>query len=692
MGSQIRSHSRMKSSSPRARLPKRVLDVPPRLLLLVFCALLCTLLSLWMGAQPWSWVRTVDGVALDNYFKARGAVDNKSVAQMPHTRDIVLIETKHALPRQLYARLLDQLHLARVVAFDTMFLDNEAQLHADELTPEEKQNWYGKAIEDWRRDNAILATAIRKNGRVVLGTWPEESLDRDVADATTATSSTRSIRSDGARGTTWRQPPQLLWKAARYHAHVLVEPDEQDSVCRTVRLRDGEPFVPALGLALAAASLQISPQQLEREVRAMKVDGGVLQLGSQRVAYGRNGEIVIDFVGGRNAFESGNRVVYQRVLDGTYLPEDFKDKIVIIGEASATSKEILPTPFGAMPGMQIHANIAATLLSAVGAPQPLNRFFVGLISWFSCLMLLAPLSRYSLWTSFVLALLSAAAMFLLGSWLFASRNLILPLSVPLLAMFLTLNVLALAEYARVRSTLGTFIGHDLVPQTVGLWARLRLGGRTEEATAWFCDLRGFSAISEGRTPEAISDFLARYTNLLVEVVQKYGGRPIDYQGDGVFVLFEKRVAGEHFALQAVAASVELRERMNVLRATLQSEGLATGEISIGIATGPIMIGVVGARHHMKMGAVGDTVNIASRVQNLSGRCGQTILLTKSTWEKVSSEYETRFCGIYPVRGRVEPLPIYAVLGAQKNDAPETPCAKFKWRFKRRSSTRSSLRT
>ena len=669
----------MTSPSSRTRFLKRLIDVPPRLMLLLLCAVICTFLSLWMSAQPWSWVRTVDGVALDNYFKARGEIDYQSVAQTPHTRDIVLIETKHALPRQLYARLLNQLHLAKVVAFDTMFLDNEAQLHADELEPGEKRDWYGSAIENWRRDNTVLATAIRKNGRVVLGTWPEESLRQNENNATetstashtnNATSSTRLFGSEGARGTTWRRPPPVLWQAARYHAHVLVEPDVQDSVCRIVRLRDGEPSAPALGLALAAAALDIPPDDLQREVRAMNPEGGVLQLGPHRIDYGRNGEIVIDYLGGRNVFERQNRVVYQRVLDETYAPEDFAGKIVIIGEASATSKEILPTSFGAMPGMQIHANVAAMLLSPSGTPQPLNRFHVGLISLFASVLLITPLIRFSLWTSFVLALLTSAAMFLVGSWLFSAYNAILPLSVPLLAMFLTLNALALAEYARARSTLGTFIGHEMVPQTMSLWARLRLGGHTEVATAWFCDLRGFSTISEGRAPEEVSNFLARYTELLVEVVRRHGGRPIDYQGDGVLVLFEKRVAGTRFTSRAVAAALEMRERMNILRATLEKEGLTTGEISIGIATGPIMIGVVGARQNMKMGAVGDTVNIAARVQNLSGRCGQTILLTESTWEEVSGEYETLFCGIYPVRGRVEPLPIYAAISTQRSDAVE----------------------
>lgn len=656
--------------------------MPWRLLTFLLLALFCTALSMWMSTRSWSWVRTLDGVVLDRYFTARGAIEPREILKLPLTRDIVLVETRHALPRALMAKLLDQLRGAKIVAFDMMFVDHEAQLAHDELLPAEKQAWYGSDISAWRRDNAILATAIRRHGRVALGIWPEESLENNSlapistsTDATSsaatshsATSSTRSaVSNDGKRRVTWRKPPAELWNAAKYHAHLLVEPDAQDSVCRAVRLRDGEPVLPALGVVLAAASLDVSPRELTTRIQRMNAVGGSLQLGNKRVNYGENGAMTIGYLGDRATFERANRVVYQRVLDGTYLPEDFRGKTVIIGEASTTSKEILPTPFGPMPGMQIHANVAATLLSQSGAPQPLSAWLLGLISFASCLLLILPLGRFPLWTSFALALLGVVALFLCGAWFFMARNLILPLSAPLLAMFLMLNALALAEYARARSTLGTFIGHEMVPQTMGILTRLRLGGHTEEATAWFCDLRGFSAISEGRAPEDVSDFLQRYTELLVSVVQRHGGRPIDYQGDGVFVLFEKRVAGKDFARRAVDAAIEMRDLMNDLRATLNDEGLTTSEVSFGIATGPMMIGVVGARHHMKMGAVGDTVNIASRVQNLSSRCGQTILLTKSTWEKVSAHFETEFCGIYPVRGRVEPLPIYAVLKTLEAD-------------------------
>ena len=652
---------------PRAQLARfrdeRVLDVPLRVGVFLLLTIAATSIALGLRAWDGRTVRAIDGFALDNYFAWRGSASASDVSQkLPHTRDIILIETKHALPRPLLAKLLGQLRGAKVVAFDMMFLDAEAQLESDELSPQEKFAWYGKELGQWRRDNAAFARDVKRQGRVVLGLWPEEIRSQNAITSSTRTSTRSAIKDKDDALFSWRKPPLVMWSAARYHAHLLVQPDVQDGVCRGVQLRDGNPTSPALGLALAAASLGISPAELRQKMRAMNADGGVLQLGSRRVRYGRDGAIAIDFVGNRQSFDE-SRVVYQRVLDGTYDAQDFAGKIVIIGEASTSSKEILPTPFGEMPGMQIHANVAATLLSEIGPPQTVSFASLFLISLFSCLLLVLPLWRFPLWTSFAVAPFLLLGLFFGGAQLFASRHVIAPLSVPLIAIFLTLNALALAEYARARATLGAFIGSEMLPQTMGLLSRLRLGGRTEDATAWFCDLRGFSTISEGRAPQVVTQFLERYTELLVEVVHRHGGRPIDYQGDGVFVLFESKIAGENFAVRAVAAALEMQHQMNALRDELQSEGLDAGEISIGIATGPMMIGMVGSRSHMKMGAVGDTVNIASRVQNLSFRCGRTILLTKSTHILVCESYRTEFCGIYPVRGRVEPLPIYAVLGA-----------------------------
>jgi adenylate cyclase len=347
----------------------------------------------------------------------------------------------------------------------------------------------------------------------------------------------------------------------------------------------------------------------------------------------------------------------------------FKDKIVIVGESSIASKEIMKTPFGMMPGMQIHANIAATLLSTRGAPRPLSPLLVATLSLLASLLLLLPLLRYPLWTSFVMALFVGSGVLLFGAFVFVRFHRVVPLSVPALALVLTLNGLALYEYWRARATLGAFIGTDMLPQAMNLLTQLRLGGKTEEATAWFCDLRGYSSLTESLPSEVVSQLLGEYTQALVQVVRRHGGRPIDYQGDGVFVLFEKNRSGRDHAVRAVRAALETEDVFSELRRKWSEKGARATQIGIGIATGTMMIGVVGASEHMKMGAVGDAVNVAARVQSLSRTCGHSILLASSTYERVEDVFPAVHCGAFMLHGRKEPLEVYG-LSALSEDACE----------------------
>ncbi len=699
-----------------------------RALHFLLLALVTTSLSFALNAQNWTLGSVLDAVALDSYFKLRGAASAQDVAEKwPHTRDIVLVETTHRLPRPVLALLLRQLKQAKVVAFDMMFVDEERLLAPDGLTQAQKSLWYGEELRGWRRDDALLAGAMRAQSRVVLGTWPEEtrfhnamnappnsdfaaspqgtappnasttnnapsenlstnasgagnsSANNAVANASSANAAvanaavensevssaresvTSSTRLGDASDLTWQRPPAILWQAAKRHAHLLVAPDARDNVVRHVRLYDGPPNArqPALGLALAAALENVSPRELARLVAQMQPEGGVLKFGKRRIRYARDGEIWVDFHGARAAFD-GNRIAYNRVLDADYsAPEDFKGKIVLIGEASETSKEIMKTPFGLMPGMQIHAEVAATLLNSQTPLQSLNRGWTALLALGASLILLMPLLRFPLWTSFLLAIVESVVLFFLGAWIFAHFRLILPLSVPLVAMFFTLNGLALYEYRRARATLGSFIGTEMVPHALGLFAQLRLGGRTEEATAWFCDLRGYSSLSEHMTAQNVSALLAQYTETIVRIVQQHGGRPIDYQGDGVFVLFEETATRAH-AESAVRGALETQIAFGQLHDSWELREKVPLEIAIGMATGPMMIGLVGSSVHLKMGAVGDAVNVAARVQALSRECGFPILLARSTYDRVLDIFPLLPCGTFAVHGRTQPLEVFGL--------------------------------
>src|SRR5690606_19614750 len=127
---------------------------------------------------------------------------------------------------------------------------------------------------------------------------------------------------------------------------------------------------------------------------------------------------------------------------------------------------------------------------------------------------------------------------------------------------------------RARETLGRFIGHEMVAPTLNVFSRLRLGGRVEEASAVFCDLRGYSSLSERLSPETTGRLINEYTSTLVTTVKRFGGRPIDYQGDGVFVLFERTLAGPEYSWRAVQAALALQQDLQKFRQKWQDEDAA----------------------------------------------------------------------------------------------------------------------
>jgi class 3 adenylate cyclase/CHASE2 domain-containing sensor protein len=617
-------------------------------LIAVLATALCFAASAFFGGFSF-----FDNFFLDHYFKARGAVPPAVVAEkLPHTKNIVLVETKYSVPRAVQVQILKQLRLAKVVAFDFMFVDEEKLLNEEE----KEAPWYRDEIQKWRRINRELARVIAQDGNVVLGTWPEEE---KVPVPGTGREMLKSF---------WETPPSLIWNSARYHAHVVVDSDT-DLVTRTVHLfKKTNPqsphLTPALGLAIAAAAMNISPRELDKAF----VRQGVLHIGRRRIPVGRNGRMIINYVGGRDSFEyNTNHITYNRVLD--YEPEDFKNKIVIIGESTKKSKEVVETPFGPMPGMQIHANIAATLLSAHGAPRFLSAWQIMLLSLAGGLLLATPLLRWPLWTSAPLIVALTALLFALGVALFVRWHLVLPPTLPLLVLAATYLLLAFYEYRRARATLGHFIGQEMVAPTLNVFSRLQPGGRLEEAAALFCDLRGYSALSERLSPVATNALINQYTGMLVKTVKSFGGRPIDYQGDGVFVLFERALAGPEYSWRAVQAALALQHDFQMLHETWKIEdasgAMKAVQIGIGIETGEMMIGLVGAQEHLKPGAVGDAVNVASRIQSLNTQCGFPIIITRTTWERIRENCERQNipavnCGTFSVRGRRAAVEVYGM--------------------------------
>ncbi len=641
----------MSDSSPgnRARSVRQVL-LQQRWLHFLLLATLMTLLAAAMQRQHWGWAEALDTLALDISFKFRPVPSPAQVAEvLPSTQDIVMVELSHPLPRKGLADLLWSLREAKVVGLDLMLVEQTA-----EFSDEESQQ-YADEFRLWKRGTAALTHVMGCTGNVVLGTWSDEDW-----------------RPDGPHGTfvrerVWGRPAIPLWEKAHYHGHLLIAPDTQGVVHQAplfqdVTFSDGtRKRLPCFALALAAASCHYPPAQLEAELCRLSPHGGVLHLGPWQVPYDEQGLLTIEYVGARQCFEYGeNRVVHERVRQ-LYTPQTFAGKVVIVGESSPTSHDFYNTPYELMSGMQIHANILATIRTTGFSPCVLPFWLVSALAWGCCLLLMLPLVRWPLWCSCLVLLLECVAIICGSAWWHVRTHTLFPVSIPVMAVILTYNAVALYEYGRIRFTLSRFIGPDMVKRALHLFTRLRLGaGAVEEASAMFCDLRGYVTLSESLAPEAMAAFVNAYTDSVVAIVRRYHGRPVDYAGDGVFVLFEASLAGRQHAAQAVRAALDVRQAFDARRAQWAAQGLPEVELGIAIDTGKMMIGLLGSEHYLKLGAIGDVVNVAARVQRLSRQCGYEVLVTRATYQHMAQAVPADYCGTFALIGRAQPVEIYGV--------------------------------
>ncbi len=601
----------------------------------LFSSLLCTLL--WHSQQPI--LRSVDNLLFDFYFRARGPVPPAEIEKLPQTRDIVVVQSTHQLPRPLLAKLIDKLRLARVVALDFMLVDDQKNFAPDEA------RWYQSEIKRWKTETEVLTRAVQKHGRVILVAWPEENSTLNLQPLATAP----QISTQNSTHLVWRHPPDALWRAAGAHCHPIIQ--SQGGVARRVNLLQNiapsgkiPQNVPCMGLALAALSQHQTPAQWLRAHPEISTDA----------------PIMLNWLGSRETFgQLSNSIGYTQVLD-LWEAEDFKDKIVIIGEVSRQSKEIVLTPFGETPALQAHATVLATLLDPRGPPRnstSLQLFFLSLVG--SSLLML-PLLRWPLWISFVWTGLLILGFIIGGAWLFSARHLVLEGSAPIASCLLTLNCIALYEYWRTRNTLGRFIGSEMLKRVLHPLEQLKVGGREEIATAMFCDLRGYSTLSEAIAPAQATQLLNAYVTLLLRVITKHGGRAIDYQGDGVFILFESDLAGTDHAQGAVRAALEIADEFRAFNRIWRDIVHSELEVGIGLECGPMLIGVLGSQDRIHLGAVGDAVNVAARVQALSKTLGSTILITENVRERLGDEFRLQEHGEHLVKGRSQSVQLFSV--------------------------------
>jgi len=189
---------------------------------------------------------------------------------------------------------------------------------------------------------------------------------------------------------------------------------------------------------------------------------------------------------------------------------------------------------------------------------------------------------------------------------------------------------------------------------------LALSGKLVKATIFYSDIRGFTAMSERMSAEAIYDQLNEYFEAMCAVIFKYGGYVDKFIGDCIMVAFSAPVQTPDDARKAVEAALEQQRVIGELGERWRKEGKEPFTVGMGINTGRVVMGNLGASSRMNYTVIGDDVNIAARLYNVA--LGGQIIISESTYEEVKDFFEVRELEPVVVKGKTAPLRTFEVLG------------------------------
>lgn len=216
----------------------------------------------------------------------------------------------------------------------------------------------------------------------------------------------------------------------------------------------------------------------------------------------------------------------------------------------------------------------------------------------------------------------------------------------------------LAREEVARANYSRFMPEYVVKQLLDNPESFRLGGVNQTITVLFADIRGFTALSEKEKPEKVVTLLNRYFSLMTEIIFEHGGTLDKFIGDGLMALFGAPTASPEDALNAVKAAVTMQKRLAKLNEELRAEGYGQISMGVGLHTGEATIGYIGSDKRSEYTAIGDTVNLASRLE--SNAVGGQILMSEATAQASGNRIPVTTREPLTVKNRVQPVNIFEI--------------------------------
>ena len=338
------------------------------------------------------------------------------------------------------------------------------------------------------------------------------------------------------------------------------------------------------------------------------------------------------------------------VAAGVYPPQFFRDKIVLVGTGMSDAPDRFRTPFFAgaygyekMLGVEVHAHFLQTLMSGEFL-QSTGVALAVLMGFLLALVVSGSVFYADVLKSAGVVTLLTLALWIGGFALFSTQNLVLPLLLPSMAMAIgygaTTAYHALTEGREKRHTRELFeryLSPDVIEEFMQDQSYWELGGKTMEITVMFADLEGFTPLSEQLAPDELVNLINRYLTEMSQIVLDEEGTIDKYEGDLIMAFFGAPIPSPDHATQACRAALKMQARMEELRAQWKAEGLPELRVRIGLHSGPAVVGNMGSDMRFNYTVMGDTVNLASRLEGANKDFGTYTLVSAATKELVQSD-------------------------------------------------------
>ncbi|HOR43847.1 MAG TPA: adenylate/guanylate cyclase domain-containing protein [Spirochaetota bacterium] len=223
----------------------------------------------------------------------------------------------------------------------------------------------------------------------------------------------------------------------------------------------------------------------------------------------------------------------------------------------------------------------------------------------------------------------------------------------------------LAEREKMKDAFGKFVNKEIADMI--LKNELKLGGERKTAAVFFSDIRSFTSISENLQPEEVVEFLNEYMSIMVECVNKTNGVVDKFIGDAIMAVWGTPISRGNDTANAVEGALMMREALKKFNKGRGSAKKPVINIGCGINTGPVLAGQIGSHDRMEYTVIGDTVNLASRIESLNKPFCTDILISSDSYNLVKDLYLCEPMERISVKGKKDPQQIYAVI-SRKNDA------------------------